>query len=585
MQIYKLRIKNKGQAALIAVVFMLAITLSAVFGIIALAFKEIRVAGENNKAKNSYFTAEAGIEDAIYRFKSGMAVGGSYTLTLNNSSADITVNAISGSERNIISVGDSSGSNRSVSVDLVTSTTGANFYYGVQVGDGGLEMGNNAVVTGNVYSNGNITGENGATITGSATVAGGINVAPSIEALTTDSNYAFATASSNRDIAQSFTANVSDRINKVSVYLAKVGNPSGSITLKIATDNAGSPSTGNLASTAIPSSSIGVTPAWVDVAFSSPPNLTSGTKYWIVLDYGSNSATNYWTWGRDSTDSYTGNTGKYTSNCCSGSPSWTNVGGDLAFQVWIGGVNTKIEGMVIGNASSGEGRANLFVNSTIHGSVCPNSYCFMENPPREELPLPDGVIEDWRDDAASGGTCVPPTCDASGNFTLSNGSSISLGPIKITGNLTLSNNSTLTVNGTIYVMGTISFSNGCIIRLSSAYGPLSGIIIGDDSVSVSNNCSFLGSGSPESYIMLLTDKNDPPNTVMSVSNNSDGVIYYASKGFIDFSNNATAKEATAYGIDLANNASITYESGLANVNFAAGPSGGWDIKSWQEIIP
>ena len=134
-------------------------------------------------------------------------------------------------------------------------------------------------------------------------------------------------------------------------------------------------------------------------------------------------------------------------------------------------------------------------------------------------------------------------------------------------------------------MGTISFSNGCIIRLSSAYGPLSGIIIGDDSVSVSNNCSFLGSGSPESYIMLLTDKNDPPNTVMSVSNNSDGVIYYASKGFIDFSNNATAKEATAYGIDLANNASITYESGLANVNFAAGPSGGWDIKSWQEIIP
>ncbi|KKT91018.1 MAG: hypothetical protein UW93_C0014G0001, partial [Parcubacteria group bacterium GW2011_GWC1_45_13] len=46
-----------------------------------------------------------------------------------------------------------------------------------------------------------------------------------------------------------------------------------------------------------------------------------------------------------------------------------------------------------------------------------------------------------------------------------------------------------------------------------------------------------------------------------------------------------AKEATAYGIILNNEAIITYESGLANVNFYSGPSGGWNIESWAEVVP
>src|SRR3989344_4141444 len=109
--------------------------------------------------------------------------------------------------------------------------------------------------------------------------------------------------------------------------------------------------------------------------------------------------------------------------------------------------------------------------------------------------------------------------------------------------------------------------------------------ITDGDVSVSNGVTFFGSGQAGSYFMLVSAQNDPNGVVINISNNALGVIYYANNGKIHFSNNATAKEATGYGIELDNNASITYESGLANINFSSGPSGGWDIRSWQEVIP
>ena len=570
---------------MIAVVFMLAITLSAVFGIVGLAFREIRVSSENNKAKNSYFTAEAGIEDAVYRLMRGKNLSSSYSVTLNNATANIEVTDIAASQKEINASGDFSGAQRILKASLLTGTDSASFFYGVQVGDGGLEMENNSIVNGNVYSNGSIEGENGAHITGDVVVAGGITILPSVEWATHNTDQFFATASSNRDIAQSFTAASEGNLAKVSVYLGKVGAPSGNITLKIANDNSGKPSTGNIASATIPNSSVGATPSWIDVSFSSSPNLTNGNKYWIVLDYGSNSATNYWNWRKDNTDAYANNTGKYTSNCCSGSPTWINAGGDLAFKVWIGGVNTSIDGLTIGDSISGSGRANLFINTTIHGSVCPNQYCITDNPSKENMPISDGLVQDWKNAALAGGTCAPPTCSSSGDYTLDNFTSGSLGPIKIPGSMTISNGATLTVTGTIWVQGTISLSNNAIIRLDPSYSENSGLIIADGDISVSNGVTFFGSGQAGSYFMLLSAQNDPNGVVINISNNALGVIYYANNGKIHFSNNATAKEATGYGIELDNNASITYESGLANINFSSGPSGGWDIRSWQEVIP
>ena len=346
--------------------------------------------------------------------------------------------------------------------------------------------------------------------------------------------------------------------------------------MKIAADNGGKPATGNLASATIANSSVGATPSWIDVSFSSPPNLTNGAKYWIVLDYGSSSAVNYWNWKKDSADGYADNTGRYTSDCCSGNPVWTNAGGDLNFRTWIGGVNTKIDGLTIGTSTAGTAHANLFVNTTVRGLVCPNQYCFIENPPREELPISDGVILDWKAAAAAGGTTA-------GDVIISGTQTI--GPRKITGKLTVSNGATLIVGGTIWVVGDIVFDNLSIIKLAPEYDSFSGVILSDSKIDVKNNSVFSGSGEVGSHMMVLAAKDSIDEEIINVDNNSEGVIYYAGKGRIKFSNNGVAKEATSYGLILDNNATITYESGLANVNFSSGPAGGWDIIEWKEIIP
>lgn len=575
--------KKSGQAALISVFFVMMIMLSAVFGVSSLAINEHAVATEDLKSRNSFFAAEAGVDDAVYRFKRGKNIGSSFAITLNDATADIEVSTISSSHRKITAIGDASDRTRAVSADVSESTNDVQFFYGVQVGDAGLSMNNNSAVNGSVYSNGNITGSG--VITGDVVVAGGINDNPIDQWIDGVTDQPFATASTNRDIAQSFIASAAGTIGRVSVYLGKIGDPPSDITIRIAADNGGKPSTVSMASASIENSSVGSTPSWIDIAFVSPPSLVQGAKYWIILDYGSNSATKYWNWIKDSTGGYVNNTGKYTGNWSSGSAVWTDINGDLLFRVWIGGVNHSIGEITVGTASSGTGRANLFLDTTIHGSECPNPYCIVDNPPRQEMPISDGVLQDWRDAASAGGTCAQPICTGSGDYMLSNGAVGTLGPIKINGDLTMSNNADLTITGTIWVTGNVTISNNCIVRLDSAYGDRSGVIIVDGTVTVSNNCVFYGSGNPNSYVLLLTDKNMPDAVVMTVSNNSNGVIYYASKGKISLSNNARAKEVTGYGISMSNGATITYESGLADLHFSSGPAGGWSIDSWREVEP
>src|SRR3989344_293663 len=571
-----------GFAALTATIFVFAVSAVLIAGLTFAALREVRITRNLSSSVRGYYAAESGVEDAIYRFVTGKQIVSGETISTGTGTGTIAITA-AGSQKTISVEGVLGNVYRTVEAVIAGNTVGASFFYGVQVSDGGLQMSNNSTVNGNVYSNGSIIGGAGSIITGSATVAGGINANPSVQWTAENADQNFATASSNRDIAQSFTANVTDKINKVSVYLAKVGNPTSNITLRITTDNGGKPASSDMTSAVIPYTSVGVTASWIDVALDSPPTLTSGAKYWIVLDYGSNSSSNYWNWRKDASDSYAGNTGRYTSNWSSGSASWTDVGGDLAFRVWLGGVNTKIDGVTIGNASSGEGHANLFVNATVHGSSCPNAYCFVENPPRQELPISDGVIQDWRNAAAAGGTCAPPDCDASGNFKITGGASKSIGPKKITGNLEVDNNAILTVTGTLWVQGNITLSNNCNVRLAAGYGGDSGVVVAGGVINVSNNCAFQGSGAAGSYIMLLSPQDAPTLDVIEVNNNSIGVIYYASKGRIELENNASAKEVTAYGIDLENNAFITYESGLSSVSVSSGPSGGNDILSWKEV--
>lgn len=582
------RLPNSGQAALLAVFLLTGVILSAAWGAAALALRESRVSEGNTKSRKAFFAAESGVEDATYRSIRGKAVTSSFSISLNGSSAITTVSDAGGT-RTINSEGESALSVRGLAATLKEDTTATAFHYGVQVGDGGLVMQNNSTITGNVYSNGSIVGAQGAKVTGDVIAAGGINDNPSITWITHDADYAFASASSNQGIAQSFVATESGALNRVAVYLGKVGSPSSNLTTHITADNGGKPNYSDLASAVLSPSVVGGSPSWINIAFASPVTVSSSTKYWIVLDYGNNSGSNYWNWRKDTSDAYTNNTGRYTSNWSSKSASWTNVGGDLAFKAWIGGSNHTIDSVTIGDASSGTGRANQFTSSTVHGSSCPNQYCIVENPARAEFPISDGVIVDWKNDAAAGGVI-------NGDYSLANNAS--LGPQKITGDLLMTaNNKTLTVTGTIYVQGNISIDNGSTIQCAVAYGANSCVIISDGWIHIKNNGLFGGSGNPASFIMLVSTASCdgvslvPPcdaahhNGSIDLHNGADGAIFYAPHGLLNMHNGVGIQEATAYKISLDQTASVSYVSGLANLNFSSGPSGGWGIESWQEVAP
>ena len=408
--------KNKnGQAAITAVILMLIIMLSAVFGASSVALKESRVANEGANGRFSFFAAEAGTDDAVYRLRRGKIVTNSFTIILNGASATTTVTTV-GSIKNVKSTGDYSSATRATSAQL-SNTTGVSFYFGVQVGDTGLTLGNGSMVKGNVFSNGDIKGndEDKSRITGNAQVAG----AHSIKDIRVN----------NGASAHSFDECIVDGILK------------------------------------------------------------------YVSSYGS----------------------------CTASSTQT-LGGDIAPQ---------------------------------------------------DFPITDAQITQWTNDAAAGGTL--------NGLDIGSNTAATTGPQRIIGDVTMGNSSTLTITGTVWVTGTVTFGNSAKIRLDPInYGSLSGVLIVGKSVTVGNGALLVGTGRSGSYLMLLATST---GTAIDIGNTASSTIFYAPNGTIDTGNNLNLREATGKGLSVGNGATITYESGLANVNFTSGPSGGWNITGWGEIVP
>ncbi len=129
------------------------------------------------KSSQALMVAEAGLEDAVYRIKKNKQYSANYNLTLGGGTTSIN---ISGANIKIIT----SRSNlnnifRNLQAVLNITTINPQFFYGVQVGEGGVSLGQNSQIkgvggaAGNFYSNGAVNGASGATVTGDVTVATG----------------------------------------------------------------------------------------------------------------------------------------------------------------------------------------------------------------------------------------------------------------------------------------------------------------------------------------------------------------------------------------------------------------------------
>jgi hypothetical protein len=254
-----------------------------------------------------------------------------------------------------------------------------------------------------------------------------------------------------------------------------------------------------------------------------------------------------------------------------------------------------ISNMDIGHGSvTGDAHAHSVTGSTVLGTIyCQtgsgnNKSCntSQADPPTQDLPILDSDITQWKTDATNG-------IVTTGNMTIS--TPTPLGPQKIVGNLTINN--TLTVTGTLYVTGNIIINSISgnprppSIKLDSSYGTTSGILIADGYIVINNNVVFSDSGTPGSYILLLSNSicdasiSGSPcsgKNAIEISNNSDISIVNAQRGTVYFSNNAQVKEAVGNKIELKNLVGISYGTGLINVDFTSGPSGSWAIGSWKE---
>ncbi|MCK6462606.1 MAG: hypothetical protein L6Q29_02190 [Candidatus Pacebacteria bacterium] len=226
------------------------------------------------------------------------------------------------------------------------------------------------------------------------------------------------------------------------------------------------------------------------------------------------------------------------------------------------------------------------ISGTTIGGV---SYPGSPDQATSSLPISDAQIEEFKVEAAAGGTHTSP-CP----YVLSG--SVSLGPKKINCDLYVDGTDVLTLNGNVWVSGNINVSNNAIVKINPSLGDRTVVMIADKEtnrsssgqVYLSNTVQFSGSGGDKSYVLLVSQNNSAEtgggNAAITVSNSASGkVLLYAPHGMIYLSNNINVKEASAYKIQLANSASVVYETGLANLLFTSGPSGGYSIETWEEI--
>lgn len=252
----------------------------------------------------------------------------------------------------------------------------------------------------------------------------------------------------------------------------------------------------------------------------------------------------------------------------------------------IGGHATATD--IVDSTISGNAVANLLQDCTIGQNAYYNilTRCTVGgsktspiippvNLPAANFPISADQMTFWENEASAGGTI-------SGNYNVS--SDGSLGPKAITGDLKVDNGQTLTLTGTIWVKGKLILGNNAVVKLSSAYGSNSGVLLVDGEADFGNGVVFSGSGQSSSHLMIVSRAVSPAKAFELGNNVVAGAILYAPYGEVDIGNNIEVKEITAYKINMGNGSVLKYESGLADIKFTGGSAVTPKIKSWQESL-
>ena len=540
------------------------------------------------QASQALNLAEAGVDKALASLN---ATGGSYNgepeTLLGGGSYSVTITTPNTTTKVIESTGyipskDNPKAKRTIKINAGKGV-GISFVYGVQVGEGGLQMAETSKVDGSVYSNGNIEMDNNAKITGDAYVAGGTEAIADQQSDCTPPNctdfiFGKNVAGDDRlDIAQSFRLSSSSYLGKVELKLKKIGSPS-DITVRVMEDKNGKPDKGNvLTSGTLAASLVTGQYGFPEVAFDTAPYLSSNTTYWIMLDTSLN-ASNYWAWSADSLQGYTGGSPSWSPDWQAGNPAWNAISADLGFKVYLGGVPTHIQGGNNGSTISGNAYANTLRNLTVGGGAY---YQMAENvsagsnhpdstdPTPKTMPISDANIAAWKTAASEAGVY-------SGNISSCRSQ---LGPGQYVGNVTFPVGCIVMIIDPVWITGNLRLNNGAELQLDASYGSTSGVVIADGTIELSQNNKILSLGTPGSYLMAISTYDSRTNGVEAivVENSSNDGILYAPYGIAKIENTNAISELTAWKVKLLNGVIITYDTGLSSAYFSSGPSGAYSL--------
>ena len=262
-------------------------------------------------------------------------------------------------------------------------------------------------------------------------------------------------------------------------------------------------------------------------------------------------------------------------------------------------VSATTTGLINGIHATGSAYAHVISNSTVdknayyqtisgttvRGTQYPNS----PDQPKLDFPISDTMLDDWETAAAV--TVINSPCPYKINDTAA------IGPAKINCDVEISgNNYTLTLNGMLWINGNLDIKNSPKIKLAASLGNKSLAIIVDKTTNrltaskatVANSPIFENSGTVGSYVLVVSRNNSSegggPEVAINFRNTASGdLILYSNHGEILIENNDGFKAITGYKIRTQNSAKVTYEDGLANVLFDAGPSGSFSINDWKEV--
>lgn len=582
-----LRLNQSGQTLVLTLIILTAVmvmTLVIISGSLTF-FQNARYATERTQALH---LAEAGIDKAVASFNSTAGTyngetdtqlgAGVFSIKITSKDASTSIIESTGYVPNSTSP----KAKRTIQIQI-SKGTGISFVYGMLVGNGGISLGNGSKINGSIYANGSITGGNNEIITGDVFIAGGTQATADQQSDCVSPNCADYVFGKNvggqniLDVAQSFKPQTTAVINKVSLKLKKTGSPP-NITVRLLGDSAGKPNKGTVLASGILSANLVTNQyGFVEVTFSTTPLLTADTIYWIVLDTSSDT-NNFWEWSKDTIQGYTRGAAAFSPDWQAKNPVWTAVNGDLGFKTWMGGLVTGIsmnsgsivQGNVHAHSISGvtinkDAYYQTITNSTVQGTSYPNS----TDPAPVAMPISDGNINDWQNDAAGYDTTSTPV----------NGCPTTLGPGKIDASVTITNNCTVTVTTPIWITGNLYLNNASILKMNPSLGASSGVIIVDGQTTFTNSNDLLGTGESGSFLTLLSTLDTPATGLNAIETGNSSItgILYAPKGVVNLANNANFKEIVAYQINAGNNTILTYDSGLISTFFSAGPSGSFSV--------